>query len=592
MNNNSIEWIFEKMFDRIVDITETPYLTFSSETWDNDSVIDHICSLTKLDHISVKNYLSDPSYRYRFCYQKTGDRLLASIMINDQVLFRDLVNTYQPNYFHLEQAVLHNRLDICKEMKIEPKADLLMIAASYGYTDIYFWLRGLNLTPNLSVYLKAVRGHVEIVKDIDKIIAPNHKVLETAFEHCDTEVVRYLSSNKIKPKLYHYVIYQRHTDLFPREWERDHYYSAILSGDLDIVRLAEQKLPNIHTDLFLDQSKTNKGKTNILMNEMTYRNGSNILFSHCINYATQSKSLDMVKYIHNLGYGITLSNIITAIRQSIPLILSYLLLNYHNIIPIYIIHYLSLDSFIQYKQEKIRLILPYVDLDQKLSLMMRKRERAHLQLISNSSVSSEIAFADRDYLLNYSSLFEQYDKREIARLYLLIIDNRKTDSSDKQLLTDLLYLFGNLSQIREYELNISPSIPIIMELISYRSLGKLCHLFKRDLLPSSQQLTAVVAMLSDTRITDLFKKNNNYEPKLLHILLSRDRDQIIDHITTIKTKEEVRAAARLDLDLVKMFEVCEEMREYMRSYALKKDLKELYQYLDEESDTVQDTCVE
>ena len=140
------------------------------------------------------------------------------------------------------------------------------------------------------------------------------------------------------------------------KWPYEFYYSALLSGKMSMVKLVEEKIPDIHQNHILDTSRSHKGKgySSILLDETIYSIGGAKYFSHTMNYAIQSKNLDIVKYVHFLGYGVSRSNIVTAISTGMTNILSYVLDIYQNDSNLsYLLHYFGLTSFLNNKADNV-----------------------------------------------------------------------------------------------------------------------------------------------------------------------------------------------------------------------------------------------
>ena len=130
------------------------------------------------------------------------------------------------------------------------------------------------------------------------------------------------------------------------EWEPELLHSAILSGSMPMIQYVESQIPNVHMNFVLDMSRIKRGQSSLLLDSMTYEKNQKKYFSHTINYAVQSKSISVLKYIHGLGYRITLSNIISGIQSGVLDILEYLLQNYDKKLPLYLIHYFNIDSYL------------------------------------------------------------------------------------------------------------------------------------------------------------------------------------------------------------------------------------------------------
>lgn len=102
-------------------------------------------------------------------------------------------------------------------------------------------------------------------------------------------------------------------------------YSAILTGEIPylekVVNYFQGEFSDhhqthpVHCDQILDIPSADGGSASIL-EFVRYRITQGIRNSHVINYCVQSGSIEMVDYCFYLGYGVTISNLITAILQS------------------------------------------------------------------------------------------------------------------------------------------------------------------------------------------------------------------------------------------------------------------------------------
>lgn len=565
----TIEWAFDKIYRRIADPFGLPHSVYLTKY--ENLVIDAINQVTKASKKVIKKVLDEyyPEH-YRVLYQS---KILSDIILGKHV---NLITER-----HTEVAVLNNRLDL--EMNREHlSTKSLMIAAKYNYESLYFRLRQLDIDPNISVYYAALNSdNLTIIKDVDKVIAPNKDIILTALETCSEQVAEYLlNQNKIKDSWHHVIVYKQFRSLFDKVvWKNEHYFSALLSGDMEHVKYAEDKLANIHDNHKLDLSNEYKGKSNLLMSETTWFKGGTTYFGHTMNYATQSCELKVVEYVHGLGYGITLSNIVTAIRQGTVEILEYLLDNYHKPIPQYISVYLSVDSFIKDKAKKIKVIFDKINWSKKQSLDDKRREGVHKRIIESTAVSEKVAFYDIDYLMSYGALVGND-----AKTYVHVMADRVIMTTNM----DMVYLFGNLSLIKKYPTNLHHSKAIIIELLSYGNTAKISYMISKNIIACDYDYYTVALCSANRELMSLFP---SYTNELEYVLLSKDKDLIMSHASTITTPEEVDALFSLPHDLRKLFSIADYLHDYVREYAAKNEYEDLLQYLNEASNPVQDPCV-
>lgn len=636
--DNIIQWIFEKIFDQLTvesaELYITPYDKILSKTFNSQPIYQLINKLSHRNIDIIKEYLTNKQFQEKFLFAKIKKKIHVQILLNDLDKIKYLIGYgYKPDAMALQLVVLNNRLDILKYIikdiikdytKIKPTNDLLMYCAEFGYDDIYFYLRDNGLVPNISIYNKALLGHsIKIITDISENIGLSNKILTTAFQSNHTDIILFLvkttSQEKIKlcPNLMTYPILNANFNLLKQleemnlvNWHAELYYSALLSGSMEMVAYIETKILDLHEKHTLDTSKTRKGQSSLLLEDMVYEVKGKKYFSHCTNYAVQSKSLEIVKYIHSKGYGITKSNILTAIKQGTREILEYLLENYHQIIPNYFIHYFGTNSFIADKMSMAKVLINHgFDLDPKKNMNVNdyKKESIHLEMISQSVQIPEDGQIDPDYLLKYQLFFVpikgyklNYRLLTKTRICLELnldiqlqnIFSSDLNNTDKQFVMDTLFLFGNITQIIKYYpmLNTTspPSKQILMEIMCYCQINKLCYLIHKHLLTHDLIffLQPVKIILADQYIDTVFAKIdiNSIEPDLKFILLSGKKQLIINYATIHKDKLLTKALAKeilmiADIELIKYFNFSGLPINELIEWAIDTDLLEIANHL-------------
>jgi hypothetical protein len=504
---------------------------------------------------------------------------------------------------------------------IKMNNELLMFCSEFGYVDLYFFLRNKGLLPNISIYKKSVLGgSLDIVKDISELIGLSNVILKLAFQTNNTNIAMYLLEMAIKEgvkfntEFINYPLLNNNLPLLNElekmglvYWEPELYYSALLSGSMEMIRYVESRLPNIHENHTLDTSNSGsrKGWSTILLLDMIYEVNGKKYFAHTINYAIQSRSLDVVRYIYERGYGIAPSNFITAIKQGTPDILQYLCDKYYKKLPSYLIHYLGINSYITDKQEKARILINsgYLALDSKepKTIDDYKKESLHLEMIINTTQIQDDNAMDIDFLMNYRLFFVPNKGYKMNNMLLtkvklcleLGLDDElvkifmmnHTDH-DKQLIADTLYLFGKLPQIKslyQYVGNLVPSDQIIMEVICYCQLGKLCYLVNNKLLleHNLKKYHPLVAMLSDKYLDTFFHRLGKFEPEIKYLLMSGNKTKIATLLTERNLgKEDIKVLLMLDdIYLLKKILIPMEYLDELSEWAEKNDLLEIKKYL-------------
>ncbi|MEM3062298.1 MAG: hypothetical protein QW303_01945 [Nitrososphaerota archaeon] len=630
--DNIIHWIFDKIFDQLTlegrEIYTSPFSSISEKTFYSHFIHELIHKLTMKRVDYVKSYLESRCFQEKFLFDKLKKKIHVYVLLHDLEKVKILVSRgYKIDAEALKLVVLNNYHDlltyISNGQAIKLDRELLVYCAEFGYDDMYFYLREKGLMPNISIYNKASVGtSVNIVRDVSKYIGISSKILSNAFQTNQTEVILFLINValeervKISPNLAAYPILNANFRLMEElenrnlvDWHPELYYAAILSGSMEIIKYVESKLPNIHENGFLDTSRTRKGQNSHLLEDMIYERGGKKYFSHCMNYAVQSRSIEVVKYIYEKGYGITPSNILTAIKQGTMEILKFLLEKYQKKLPSYFIHYFGINSYLANKLEVAKMLVEGGHLSPNINdFSNHKKESIHLRLIMQSNQISEINAADVDYLMKYHIFFVptknatiNYKLLTTIRLYLhLNIDeelthiyNSNLNDVDLQLSVDCLFLFGNILQIKKFYPMIRsktvPSKQIIMEIMCYYQLNKLCYLVSHNLLNKEtiDFLYPVAIALGDPHLISLFGKiAPPMEPeKQLKYILQSGRREMVDewlqkHSNIISDKSLAKSLILMDdVDFIKKFNLKNLSMDELVDFAEESDVREVAEYL-------------
>jgi len=582
--NRHIEWIFEKIFRRLTlnceEIWVSPWNSIVAKTFDNPIVHQLMSDLTTNTPEMIQSYLSDPKFRRGFVYRCLNHKVRTAILFGDRTDVQNLCTEgYSICDICLKLMVVNNRLDMWRNLAsfkftTRPSKELLAIAAEFSLTEFYFYLRQTyDLIPNVSVYNKAVLGQsLEIVQDINKEIGLSQKILTAVTQTNDTPITKFVIEQALEqnlkpsPNLVTYPILNENYELLEWmetklafEWHAELYYSAILSGSLSMMHHVENKLAthqiNIHQNWILDTSRSKKkGRSTVLLEDIIYQKGTSNYFSHTMNYAIQSGSVEIVKYIWSLGYGITPSNFVTAVQQATVSVLEALIQMYSKPLPSYLIYYFGLSTNIEQKFQKLDLLIQsdLLDLDQtSLTVLDYKKESVHLELITDKVQIKETGSTDLDYLMNYPMFFSHVKgfkpnhKLIVKTRYYLQTNNSdklsqtygelfdKANLQDRQILTDLLFLFGTPLQMQAHSKDVAPSLPIVTELICYAEVLKLCFILHRQLLPTDRlhHVLPLVSLLDNSKLNLIFAKwNHNLSLRML--LSNLDPNQIRRWIQT------------------------------------------------------------
>jgi len=635
--DNIIQWIFEKIFDQLTtttgEIYSIPFDTIRTKTFDNNNLYELINKLSNRHFDQIKEYLTNKKFQEKFLFNKIKKKLHVSILLNDFDKIKYLIEYgYQIDANSLLLAVLNNRLEMLKLMlesnkKIKLHNELLIYCSEFGYEEMYFFLREVGLVPNISVFNKAVLGgSIRIIMDVNKIIGLSDKILTSVFQTNNTDAILFLIKEAIKDGINidenlitypilnsNFILINELSNMGLVRWHYELYYSAILSGSLETISYLEQKLPTIHDDRILDTGKCKKGRTSILLPDMIYQINNKKYFSHTMNYAIQSESLEMVKYIFLKGYQITPSNFITAIKQGTIEMIEYLCQNYTKKLPDYILHYFGTNSFVNNKMKKAQIIINYGLLDinsvQINNMQNLKKESIHIEMISQNIQVPEDGNIDPDYLLKYQLFFVpskgfkiNYRLCTLVRVCLEldlqnelenIINNTTKNEVDKQFIIDVLYLFGNITQIKKYHqlisLLICPSQQIIMEIICYCQISKLCYLLNNNLLTDNMvnNIYPLATVLSDNFLDLFFKKLVIPKPQFKFILLSGNKRNMITWLKNnanngkiLLDKSTLKNILLLDdISIVKKINIPNKLLDELIIWSEESDLLEIKNYL-------------
>lgn len=597
--DNIIGWIFEKVFNQLTfngkELLEKSFNEINKKTFENTNIHKLINKLSGKSIDVISSYLSNKNYQEKFLFSKLKKQIQVQILLDNLPKIKSLNKIgHIIDKQCLQLAIINYRVEIveyiietCPNIKLDN--ELLIYCVGDGYENIYFYLRKFGLFPNISIYNRAVNGgSLSIVTDINEHIGISEKILENAFESNNVNIIMFLISVAIRDKvkinknLVVYPILNNNMELLNVleknnfvDWHYELYYSALLSGSLEMIEYVESKMPEIHNKKLLDTSKTKKGQISSILTDIIYDHNGKKYFSHTINYAIQSKSLDVVKYVYSKGYGITVSNFITAIKQGTVEILDFLCCVYRKNLPFYLLHYFGMNSYVDEKFSKAKILLNsglFNLLHDKLAIDDYKKETIHLQLINQTTQITEYQCNDPDFLMKYQMLFtEDINSKINYRLItktricleldkekeLVDIFNTNYNEINKQYVIDTLFLFGNIAQIKKlYKLQkslIVPSSQIIMEIICYCQIHKLCFLTQNNLLTKSiiDLIYPLTNALSDKHLSIFFEKICQNKPNIKHLLLSGN-EQIILHWLNKNSVNELEVNKKILKNVLKL----------------------------------------
>lgn len=610
--SNIIPWIFDKMFDQLTCGTQSlftvPFKLIREKTFDNTIIYDAIHKLTKKTIMVIKEYLTSETFMRRYLFTKIRKKLLVEILLGADIS-KLLVLGYKIDYECVKLAVLNNRFDIVKGTEIALDDELLCMCAEFGYEEMYGYLRDRGLQPNVSVYKMAVRGNSDlIVRDISEVIALSGKIIEAGFE--SGNVINFLMDQAqidnviINNNLVSYLILRGDFERlakFDVKWHVELYYSAILSGSLDMMMLVESKI-DVHYNRILDCGRRKKGHRSLLLDDMVYDYGGKKYFSHVIEYAVQSNSLPVLKYLCKKNYIITASNFITAIKQGSIEILKYLCKYYEKRLPFYYLHYFSTWSYIPDKFAKAKILLDANMLSLSTEIMTAtdyQKETVHIEMIRSQDELPKNSELDLDYLMSYKTYFNEIPGYKMKNRLLVIVRICLELGLDEclreiflcevdQHVVDTLFLFGSVEQIKNYygvmrEI-CAPSKIIVMEIVCYNQIGKLCYLANNGMLGNDvlQYVFPLSVALNDPLLTMFMNKICDIEAKIEWLIVSGDQKIIGDWLdkNEVTDIELLKKIIMLDnINIISKTRVPPELKSELVEWCIESDLLEMSKYL-------------
>lgn len=625
---HSIEIIFDKMFCKITHnadkIYSTPFLDILNQTFHNRSVITAISELSFQSSKLIEEYLSSDIFKRIYLRTKIKSLISIAILFGEDI--EGLVaQKCLISFDQLILAVLNDRLTHFQylwdliEVSQSQRGELLSLSTEYS-SQIYFWLRSKDIVPNIFAYNRAVQTEsIDIIKDINESIAPSKKTVQQAFQSNHTEVIKYVMSEcknddvTIDKELLSYPImngnidlltYLRESDLWPKKIDPNLYYSALLSGSMAMIRYVEEIFPDIHENYFLDSSKIKRGQGSLLLNEMIYFRDSKKYFSHTMTYAIQSGSIEIVKYVHSLNYGITQSNLVNAIRGGSIDIVRYIVQFVQRPVPDYLIYYLSFQSYLSNKKVIAKILLDNQLLcsQNQLSINDYKLQTAHLKLITDRKKIIVDLDYDTDYLMSYDALVVPLSgykmNMKLITFFRFLLETNgdyesvlssKISQLDRQYLTDIAFLFGKNHQIKKvlsYNRQI-PSSQIVIEVLCYERIDKinlLLDFFKSSLSENVvDMIYQVCHTINNHHTTDLIATIRYYYPTLTlspsidTLIQSRQIGQLIDRMKDSDSMASLSSDQLKDL-LVLGEDHCE-LFDFLRNNLVKNNLAELLKWV-------------
>ena len=604
----SIEWPSECAFKKLSadgkDLYTEPFKNITSKTFSDENLLKLLSDKINCTANFIIKYFSDTDYIFRLIRSITKNNLHTAIIMNDVNLLRKyLSHAYDVDDIVIKLAcmnsidgiILHELYDYVIKSGLNKNIflDPMFLAISLESDNIiaYDFLVEIGCRTSLNILNIAVKTtHISIVKSLDENYAPTDETVKNAIIHGSTEITNYilesfLSTGKIFDKnLVAYLLIDSKISTIKYlhekklvDWHTDLYYSAILSGSMDVIKYVDNFYPNIHKNKILDKPiGDNVGQKTKLTLDIMYTLNKNKYFSHAMNYAIQSNSLKMVTHIHSMGYGLSISNIITAIKSKIT-ILEYIVKNYNKKIPAYILCYFSVNSIVKDKFEKLHVIFTSNKIDllpDKLDKNFIQLENQHINLINNNKTVEIENMYVCDYLFNYQVALAdcpgiKFNHRlYVITSYAIIYKNinllkqillKYNGEYDLQFIRNIVVLnsngCGDLREFIEIYSVVYPKLPFKISqsiwsiLISFGSIEKIiiCKLYDNIIEPFVYQLIHANGNATIIKLFEKYKIDVNPE----FILKMSDENIIMENIDKIPmTKNNINKLLNFDSEKI------------------------------------------
>lgn len=563
--NNIIENIFDRIFDNITmngeEIYLEPFDKIYKKTFGCHKIHTIMAKIIMFNVSDIEKYLCDSTFHFRFLFGKLKKKIYVHIILKNIQTVIDLINNNcVVDAMCIRLSILNNNTDLVKKLCLhtKPTPELLSCSAEMGNDITYFYLKEFNLIPNISVYNSAIiGGSIKMVTDVNLYVSFSGKLLENAFKNNHIQIILFMIdeaiNNKIniKPEITSYLFLNQNIDLVNKlddlkmiKWTNPlNFYSAVLSGSIPMIKIIEHHVPNIYLMNILDTSDTLRGNKNVLTDEMIYVIKNKKYFSHTMNYAIQSESIEIIDYVLNKGFQITVSNIITAIKQGSVEIIKHLCLNYYSKLPYFVIQYFGPNSYSKNKMIIAKILIENNLLDivqPKLNMDNYKKISTHAELISKQINMTVNASTDPDYLIKYLKIFTivsgiKFNLVKITQVKICLelnldiemrqIISNKNSEYDLQLITDAIFMYGTMDQIKKYyQTKYIPNSAIILEILCYGHIAKICYLYKNKLLNGLilNQINIIGQTISDPNISRMISMMTPTIPKLEYVIHSKN----------------------------------------------------------------------
>lgn len=540
MCDNIIECLFERIFiqyvsDRI--LYKEPWLKIRKMTIENQHIHDIISKLCVKSVEMIKIYLEEDFFQKRLLKENLKNDNYVAILLKTNPKFDDETSKELAIINGYDLKLIFNKKDV------KPSNKMMELVIKFNLEYYFYLVEFYNLVPNILLYNSAIEiGNLEIVKYIGETIGLNKKLIQVAMKSGHVPIITYIIDEisirkfPFDAELISYpIMYNDLETLYLLEeklsikYDQKLVYSAILSGSLKMFNYVCDKLDSdLHNKKVLDLGE-NSGQKSLILNEIIYHSNNKKYFSHCMNYAIQSNSLEMVKHIWNLGYGISASNFITAIMQADPEILEFISSKRITPLPQYLLHYFSFNVYVDKKITKAKILLENnlisLNFKDNFKLDDYKKANTHGRILETTCHYITENIDDIDFYTNIKNIFNPGPGYKLDILLstkfrlgldlsldtcILDIIESTIKPHDKQLLIDILFIFGTITQIKKYhpmiDIKLSPSKKIIKELMCRLSLAKIAYLIHYKLIIKDSEILALNNLLDDVNLKSFISK--------------------------------------------------------------------------------------
>lgn len=535
--------------------------------WDCIPTIELVSKLAHTEYHLTDQLMSDARVQYLIIANVMDHGLNAALYLDQFDRVQKLAQKLCCDYHSLAYAVLSGSDLILQYVlsllvpliKQNPEyitekqmSSLLILALQNNLEGQYCLLRDRGIPLHLGVYRAAVASDLSAVCDeIAEALGMTREILGIGLQegrHLEwvLEQAGLDGLPLVDPGIGHLLLRHARLDLvdqlpdLPAITISESYHCALLSGNLSTVMMVEDRLGDIHSDFLPDLPREASGKKSALLDDIIWKHQGQIRFSHSVNYAIQSGSIPVLYHLLQLGYQITPSNIVTAVRQGSPEMLQTILQEWRGKVPYHLISLFAPKSYFSDKETKLMLLGPRLELTMtKKTAMAHKNISAFLELMQTEDRDFVPDWRCVDYLTNAGELFSTKsigkDSLTIARtrvllsigeLELLIKEVQKAPDHHRKLVTESIIWYGSLRQVAHL---LSMVLPIE---------GNLASALVRQLIRSGSpkvELLANYQLLTDVDITSVACTGSTRmigwvgtiaEQRGFYGLLSRERDTV------------------------------------------------------------------